>query len=317
MESAALDVSGYNRLMNIWRQAELELRAAEILSLDICSRRAQVATHIWRAWALLARLYFVEGGAEGVLAPLTKDSVLPDLNIDQQDCNAAQFRQVFSVLAEWYPHSLESDTELNLGEQELNSQLDILSDTLDRCRRRLSAGAGILRWYQSRMTKGIIAATAVVIIGFLSLYTARRLSEPYQLRLVSQSWGTLGTDRSVDGATLGIGSQEFLHGLGTHAESKIELTLRKNFRSFSGGCGVDRETNGAGSIECTVLVDGVARFTSGRLTGRDSMRRFDIALENPKIIELVVSDAGDGMNSDHADWVDLQFTTETSPVPQK
>src|SRR5271157_5220456 len=59
-----------------------------------------------------------------------------------------------------------------------------------------------------------------------------------------QGYGSLELDRSVQGQGLKIGQREFLHGLGTHANSRIVYDLGGRCTRFDAWVGVDAEMNG-------------------------------------------------------------------------
>src|SRR5271169_1064796 len=56
-----------------------------------------------------------------------------------------------------------------------------------------------------------------------------------------QDWGDPQKNKSVDGHVLSIGSEKFEHGLGTHANSTLYISLNGAAKSFSASVGADDE----------------------------------------------------------------------------
>jgi alpha-galactosidase len=122
-----------------------------------------------------------------------------------------------------------------------------------------------------------------------------------------QDWGDPHRDQSVDGRPLSIGSQHFEHGLGTHANSTLYLTVN-GAQKFSASVGVDGEvTSDEGSVEFFVIGDGKELWHSGVMKAGEPAKAVQADLTGLKTMILKVGDAGDGINFDHADWADAQF----------
>ncbi len=122
-----------------------------------------------------------------------------------------------------------------------------------------------------------------------------------------QDWGDPHRDQSVEGRPLSIGGRHFDHGLGTHATSSLYLSVN-GAKKFSASVGVDNEKDGsAASVEFFVLGDGRELWRSGVMRAGEGPKSLDVDLSGIKTLALKVGDAGDGIDSDHADWADAQF----------
>ncbi len=130
-----------------------------------------------------------------------------------------------------------------------------------------------------------------------------------RLRPVSaqQDWGRLRRGRSVEGNPIRIAGREFKHGLGTHAESHILFRLDNRYQRFEAWVGVDDEKNGMGRVVFQVFVDGKKVFDSGPMKGGQPAKAVRVPLDGADDLELVVTDAGDTINCDHADWADARL----------
>jgi len=127
-------------------------------------------------------------------------------------------------------------------------------------------------------------------------------------RSMVQDWEAPRASQSVDKNPIRIGGQTFADGIGTHAQSDLTLRLNKAATSFSSMVGVDDEKEGRGSVRFRIYVDGKQAADSGVMRGNDKAKQLTVNLKGAKTIRLVVEDAGDGIDSDHADWADAKFT---------
>ncbi|MDR0704037.1 MAG: NPCBM/NEW2 domain-containing protein [Planctomycetaceae bacterium] len=126
---------------------------------------------------------------------------------------------------------------------------------------------------------------------------------------VSQDHGTLQVNRGTNGKTLSIAGQTYKHGLGTHANSKIVYELQGHYERFEAKVGVDDAMKDytKSSVVFQVFVDGEKKFDSGVMRINDEPKNVNVDLNNAETLELVVNNAGDGIECDHAIWADAQL----------
>ncbi len=122
-----------------------------------------------------------------------------------------------------------------------------------------------------------------------------------------QEYGSLERGRSVDRNPLTVGGKVYLHGLGSHAASELRYELGNRYARFEAEVGVDDEKQGAGTVVFRVFADGEQVFDSGVMRGRQAARKVSVLLAGVDELTLVVTDGGDGINCDHADWVDAKL----------
>lgn len=130
------------------------------------------------------------------------------------------------------------------------------------------------------------------------------LLESLDLGTVQQDWGSPHAGRSVDGNSLTIAGKSYAHGLGTHAYSEMHIKLDGVGRRFSARAGLDDEVLGAGSIVFVVNVDDKEVWRSPVMRKGDAAVPVSVDLTGAKVLSLLVEDAGDGIDYDHADWAD-------------
>jgi hypothetical protein len=78
---------------------------------------------------------------------------------------------------------------------------------------------------------------------------------------------------------------------------------------------VDDEVGNRGSVVFSVRGGSGELYNSGRMTGADPGRPIAVDLSGQTEVRLVVTDAGDGIGYDHADWADARLSCESSSAP--
>lgn len=144
-----------------------------------------------------------------------------------------------------------------------------------------------------------------------------------ELSLMETGWSISRSKLSSDGNPLSVGGVKYERGVGTHAISKFFLDLHGTAISFSGAAGVDDESGEQASIEFFIIGDKKILWQSGVMKKNDAARPFDLDLSGIQKLALYVSDGGDYIHYDHADWLDakIEYTGERPevilPVKQK
>ncbi|KJK55511.1 NPCBM/NEW2 domain-containing protein [Saccharothrix sp. ST-888] len=133
-------------------------------------------------------------------------------------------------------------------------------------------------------------------------------------------WGPVERDRSNgetaagDGRTIGIRGTQYSRGLGVHARSEVDYYLGGTCRNLSVDVGVDDETNGNGSVDFQVYRDTALVADSGIRTGKDPAKHLVADLTGGGRLRLVVTDGGDGIDYDHADWAAPLLSCGSGPA---
>jgi alpha-galactosidase len=111
-----------------------------------------------------------------------------------------------------------------------------------------------------------------------------------------------GEENAGDGGPLSLRGAAYERGLGVHAPSRLAYELGGGCTSFSADVGVDDETGGNGSVSFEVWTDGALAWTSGVLSGTSPAEHVTLDMRGVHELRLVVTDGGDGVEYDHADW---------------
>jgi len=135
---------------------------------------------------------------------------------------------------------------------------------------------------------------------------------------VSQGWKETRTDASISGQPLRIAGQHYEKGLGTHAPGEMVFPLDRRHKKFLADVGVDDQGGPTGSVVFQVLLDGRPAFDSGVMKWHQPAKHIALDVTGIAELRLVVTDGGDGVQGDHADWANaaIDDTITAKPVPQ-
>jgi alpha-galactosidase len=108
---------------------------------------------------------------------------------------------------------------------------------------------------------------------------------------------------------LTINGATFAKGLGVHAASDISYYVGKACSTFTASVGVDDEVASTkGSVVFQVFADGTKVADSGTLTGASAAKQISASISGADQLRLVVTDGGNGVDSDHSDWANPTIT---------
>jgi lysophospholipase L1-like esterase len=139
----------------------------------------------------------------------------------------------------------------------------------------------------------------------------------------SNGWGPYEKNKSNgeananDGGTITLNGTTYTKGLGVHAGSELRYTLNSQYSSFQSDIGIDDEVGNGGSVVFQVWDNlGNKLYDSGAMTGATATKSINVNVAGKSEIRLIVTDAGNGNDSDHGDWAfaRLQAATQTGPV---
>lgn len=130
----------------------------------------------------------------------------------------------------------------------------------------------------------------------------------------ANGWGPVekdtsnGESKAGDGNPLTIGGTVFAKGLGVHADSVVEFYTGEACSAVTAQVGVDDETGTRGTVAFEVWADGTKVASTRVLTSAMPAQPLLADVSGAQVVRLVVTDGGDGIDFDHADWADLRIT---------
>lgn len=134
-------------------------------------------------------------------------------------------------------------------------------------------------------------------------------SPAHTTALVARPWSSNASsfaparpNSSIDGHPLTIQGTGYSQGLGAHANSEITYSLGGSCSALSVDVGLDDEVGANGSVVFQIYRDGTKVADSGLMTVDQPAKHLTADLTGGAQLRLVVTDGGNGNDSDHADW---------------
>jgi len=130
----------------------------------------------------------------------------------------------------------------------------------------------------------------------------------------ANGWGPVerntsnGESAAGDGSPITLGGVVYAKGLGVHAESEVAYYTGKACEKVTADVGVDDEKGANGTVAFEIWADGTKVASTGVLTNAMPAQPVTADVTGAQVVRLVVTDGGDGIDSDHADWADAQLT---------
>ncbi|MDC2955096.1 NPCBM/NEW2 domain-containing protein [Streptomyces gilvifuscus] len=117
-----------------------------------------------------------------------------------------------------------------------------------------------------------------------------------------------GESAAGDGHPITIGGVVYAKGLGVHAGSEVEYYTGKACEKVTADVGVDDEKGANGTVAFEIWADGTKVASTGVLTNAMPAQPLTAHVTGAQVVRLVVTDGGDGIDSDHADWANAQVS---------
>jgi hypothetical protein len=152
----------------------------------------------------------------------------------------------------------------------------------------------------------------------LPAHAAEPVGTP-RLTVIQQDWGNPSKGKSVLDTPLRIGAETFSHGIGTHANSIMVLDLPHPATRFQAKIGVDANPDtekgqGKSSVVFMVIAGNKELYRSPVLRTEMGAVAVDVPLKGVTNLQLRVTDAGDGIGFDQADWAAASITMDQQDI---
>jgi alpha-galactosidase len=147
-------------------------------------------------------------------------------------------------------------------------------------------------------------------------YSKTVFLDEVDVRYMSQDWGCAQINKSILGDSLQVNRVIYKRGIGTHSVSRFLLNLQGKAMSFSGFAGADDHNDFGGNMEFRLLADQKLIWSSGILHKGMPAKAFKVNLKGVKKLALLVTEGGDGIMYDHADWLEAKFETSGPIIPE-
>jgi hypothetical protein len=128
-------------------------------------------------------------------------------------------------------------------------------------------------------------------------------------------YGSLVKDASINNNPITLNGVTYEKGLGVHASCEIRYDLGGSFMRFFSDVGIDDEVSENGSVTFEVWTDGVKVYDSGLMEPETPTESIDLDVTGVDELKLIVTDGGNGINSDHADWAGAIVSSQSNSQP--
>jgi len=161
----------------------------------------------------------------------------------------------------------------------------------------------------------------VLLFLLLALFPLENFSKTIWLdelntEYMLQDWGGSNKNHSVLWTPLQVAGVKYERGVGTHSISRFLLNLNGDATSFSGLVGADDRNDFCTNMEFKLIADQKEIWSSGIMHKGMPAKAFKVNLKGVKKLLLLVTEAGDGIMYDHANWVNAKFETKGKIIPE-
>ncbi|MCL8009894.1 NPCBM/NEW2 domain-containing protein [Streptomyces sp. AS02] len=124
----------------------------------------------------------------------------------------------------------------------------------------------------------------------------------------ANGWGPVergtsnGESAAGDGRPITVGGVVYDDGLGVHAQSTVEYYTGGACETVTADVGVDDEEDAGGTVTFEIWTDDTRAASTGLLTNAMPAQPITADVTGAQVVRLVVTDGGDGIDSDHGDW---------------
>jgi hypothetical protein len=153
-------------------------------------------------------------------------------------------------------------------------------------------GLGVFALNLPLVTKSPVSLTKFIPVIAQQGFGFRAIDMPVGKDLDYTKWDRLSVQYAF-----------YKHGFGTHSNSVMNFDIGRNFKQFTTDYGIDTAAGSGGNGTFEIYGDGKLLFRSEKIGRFDNPRHTEVDITGVKTLGLVTTDAGDGINDDHTDWL--------------
>ncbi|ANP53199.1 alpha-galactosidase [Streptomyces griseochromogenes] len=177
-----------------------------------------------------------------------------------------------------------------------------------------SYGLSLKASYRSPAGESVVSTLPLTATVVLAPPTGTSYLSDLPWLSATSGWGPVERDTSNgesdagDGHPISLGGVVYPKGLGVHAESEVSFYTGKACEKVTADVGVDDEKGAKGTVAFEIWADGTKAASTGVLTNAQPAQPLTADVTGAQVVRLVVTDGGDGIDSDHADWADARLS---------
>lgn len=149
----------------------------------------------------------------------------------------------------------------------------------------------------------------IIGLNFSYLFTDKVSLTSFKPIITKQDFSVMQTNMTVNSYSgwkswnrLSNNYFYYRKGLGSHANSNLVFDIDRKFKRFTSDTGVDTEAGTQATVAYTVTGDGKTLYSGPKMGRFDFPGHIEADVSGVKYLGLTITDGGDGINSDHADW---------------
>jgi hypothetical protein len=119
---------------------------------------------------------------------------------------------------------------------------------------------------------------------------------------MANGYGPALKDKNYYGDPLSLGGQVYPKGLWTHPAGQVDYYLGGHCSTFTADLGIDDSQGDRGSVVYSVYANGNLAYQSPVVHGADPVVHAQVDVSGAQSLRIAVSDSGDGVSYDNADW---------------
>jgi hypothetical protein len=124
-----------------------------------------------------------------------------------------------------------------------------------------------------------------------------------------QSWGVPHFGLSVSGKPVAVQGKPYKNVFGVHANSLLTYHLDGRYQTFGALAALPDYLEGyQASVVFEIVADGKPLWQSELVNPGSAPQRVEVSISGVDVLELKVKDGGDGINYDHACWIDPELS---------
>ncbi|MDP4206197.1 MAG: NPCBM/NEW2 domain-containing protein, partial [Bacteroidota bacterium] len=156
----------------------------------------------------------------------------------------------------------------------------------------------------------------LILIMPLGAFSKTVWLDNLDVKNMKQDWGTPQINKNILGGQLQVDGVKYKRGIGTHSVSRFLVNLEGKAKMFSGFVGADDRNDFVRDMEFQLIADKKVIWTSGIMRKGMPAKPFSVNLKGVQKLALLVTEGGDGIMYDHADWLEAKFETSGNITPE-
>jgi len=171
-------------------------------------------------------------------------------------------------------------------------------------------------------TRRVNRLSTCLVVLFVMCHISQGLTnqtvwlDTLDITLAESGFSRSKANRSIDNNPIRLDGVEYERGVGTHPPGRFLIDLKGRGDRFTALVGIDDEKKQGGSAEFIIKGDGKILWNSGIMRGGQAPKPVNVDVRGVRLMDLVVTVAGDGYGNDHTDWANAKILMLDDTLPR-